>query len=945
MARHDFSPQTVKLLAERVGFHCSNPACGVATIGPSVEPDKKEYVGVAAHIFSASIDKGPRANPLLSEKERKSINNGIHLCNKCSTLIDKNDGVGYPPELLFDWKRCAEEAARSRIYNPDPYILYKRVYFSHLEKRYSTALTCSGLGEKNVLSCPSNSILMNDILNKLKLSNKCIIRGDSGSGKSLLTYQVAKELHDHGWSVHKLEKSSVTETTLLVAPLKQSLILVDDAQILTSSAVENIINSAYDQLMVLINWNTSTSFDSDFLRNYPCIDIVPSLQVDILKKYCLANKKHLENLLNEIGVDIDPKDNRRRIEARIERASHERTPWLFNYSLTEGWHVAKSDIELLQSKEQLHLVLVVVAVYQYATLDNGVSEEVIIEALRNYNPDSCWLNRVRNTIKDYCVNTDGLIRNKHYEYSRRVLRVFASKQRPNNESSFVINLFRAILLNKLYKSGHANILEFLMFEYKYCQYVLNSDGIIQNIAAELFANDSLSASPTKVGKLNSLIRFNKEVLATLELNGNVLKNWILYCDRGNAYHLGNLVNTLYNEKYKSLIIDNDAIDTLLTKIISAKMEDKARFSYLISRIALFLDEDERVYAKDKLLSSNFTVDLSSYTAGVECYHFSYLINNLGAISLEWVGKTVEKNIDLIAFLMNKDLMETYKYLAELIGNYFGVYGRVLGVKHEEKESKRLAKLLSRKLSVEAIVSAFESIETIDVQNFTHILVFISMYERKKILEISEKINYKKLKTLYGNDKVIDHNHKNMLRILHNPNSKNYSAYVSDLINTNTYIDELLFVLNPALSLNKIKDGTPYKMKFHDCSECKITLDIVQFIKEDCKEVAWRVVSENANEIRTCIFSKSLNVDDKKEKYDFLVFLYQYYPDVLKGVFDNEIQINELLRKIYRLIKGKIQERNIARLYAFFIKKYAQGFRLELENLERRFPTIRRFSIE
>ena len=53
MPRHDFTEADKRLLAERAGYHCSNPACGVSTVGPSINPEEKEYVGVAAHIYSA----------------------------------------------------------------------------------------------------------------------------------------------------------------------------------------------------------------------------------------------------------------------------------------------------------------------------------------------------------------------------------------------------------------------------------------------------------------------------------------------------------------------------------------------------------------------------------------------------------------------------------------------------------------------------------------------------------------------------------------------------------------------------------------------------------------------------------------------------------------------------------------------------------------------------
>lgn len=113
--RDDFSKDTQRILALRVGVHCSNPNCRKLTSGPQMDSAKALNIGVAAHITAASPG-GPRYDPNLSSEERKSPNNGIWLCQSCAKLVD-NDDQKYTVSLLHDWKRLAEKAARVEVEN------------------------------------------------------------------------------------------------------------------------------------------------------------------------------------------------------------------------------------------------------------------------------------------------------------------------------------------------------------------------------------------------------------------------------------------------------------------------------------------------------------------------------------------------------------------------------------------------------------------------------------------------------------------------------------------------------------------------------------------------------------------------------------------------------------------------------------------------------------
>ena len=111
--RDDFSLRTKDILAKRVGFLCSNPACNMPTVGPHSDDTKITNIGVAAHITAASIG-GPRYDPNCDEQQRSSVDNGLWLCQSFSKLID-SDLPKYSIEVLRDWKKNAEKNAGERL--------------------------------------------------------------------------------------------------------------------------------------------------------------------------------------------------------------------------------------------------------------------------------------------------------------------------------------------------------------------------------------------------------------------------------------------------------------------------------------------------------------------------------------------------------------------------------------------------------------------------------------------------------------------------------------------------------------------------------------------------------------------------------------------------------------------------------------------------------------
>lgn len=101
--RDNFTAPVKNKLAKRVLYVCSNPNCKKITIGPDSE-NGINNIGVAAHICAAAPG-GPRYDKNMSEEERKSINNGIWLCQSCAKLIDSDENK-YTVQLIKKLERA-----------------------------------------------------------------------------------------------------------------------------------------------------------------------------------------------------------------------------------------------------------------------------------------------------------------------------------------------------------------------------------------------------------------------------------------------------------------------------------------------------------------------------------------------------------------------------------------------------------------------------------------------------------------------------------------------------------------------------------------------------------------------------------------------------------------------------------------------------------------------
>jgi hypothetical protein len=115
--RDDFPADVVEEIRKRAGGRCSVPDCRAQTTGPSESRvSGVTNVGVAAHITAAAAG-GPRFDPAMTAKDRRSRTNGIWVCQTHGKMID-DDERRYTTDLLIAWRDRAEIFALAELGRP-----------------------------------------------------------------------------------------------------------------------------------------------------------------------------------------------------------------------------------------------------------------------------------------------------------------------------------------------------------------------------------------------------------------------------------------------------------------------------------------------------------------------------------------------------------------------------------------------------------------------------------------------------------------------------------------------------------------------------------------------------------------------------------------------------------------------------------------------------------
>lgn len=247
--------------------------------------------------------------------------------------------------------------------NPHGSAVWEMVTFDG-DRGLGPALMGYSLGPSDATACPRLTEV-NIVLTQLKLAYSARLVGEPGAGKSICSYQAAKEIATEGFEVLRLLDPQADNIALEVAlPGKRRLYLIDDAHLLKPHILSRIEDQAGPARLVL---STHNALEHVSHRGAISVDakravktIAAALRADLpktLEAVRLADDDVGERMMNaDLGERLD------NAESAADR------PWQFCFVLGGGWRRSKQAADSARAANA-DLILAAVAMRQLASRD------------------------------------------------------------------------------------------------------------------------------------------------------------------------------------------------------------------------------------------------------------------------------------------------------------------------------------------------------------------------------------------------------------------------------------------------------------------------------------------------------------------------------------------------------------------------------------------------
>lgn len=264
--------------------------------------------------------------------------------------------------------------------------MWERLTFDG-DRGLGPALMGYPLGPSDAAACPRLAEV-SDVLRQLSMAFSVRLIGETGSGKSICSYQVANELACAGFEALRLLDPQADVITLEAsAPGKPRLYLIDDAHLLPPQVLTRLEEQASSSNLVL---STHNVIEHVTHRGAVTLDakravktIATALRADLPRT--LEAVRLADDDVGERMMDAD-------LGQRLNQAESADRPWQFCFVLGGGWRRSKQAADSARVAGA-DLVLAAVAIRQLVSLDARATPYEIEQVYGRVHEDAATVRR------------------------------------------------------------------------------------------------------------------------------------------------------------------------------------------------------------------------------------------------------------------------------------------------------------------------------------------------------------------------------------------------------------------------------------------------------------------------------------------------------------------------------------------------------------------------
>ena len=778
------------------------------------------------------------------------------------------------------------------------------------ERGIRDAIVGNRLYPYNVKSCPELPVI-ESIQKTLDYQYYCVISGESGCGKSISAYQIGYKYYQNGWKVYRFLNNNKFDYTIFSKFDNKTVLIIDDAQTLENFKIERIISCVNENVRIIITITDAIALQDDSVKYITNEDSIKKLT----KEY-LSRKKELYPILKELDNDIDDKYMKDTIEKRIEVASKQKTPWLFNFALRGGWNKAISDFMRVKNRNATHKLLVILSFLQLLYLDKTVSKLELIKNCEIWNEDYDWFNSnmqylVENKI---IIEEYGKYRCAHIRYADFFIQVFINNCN-KEELGIILNFLRSLIIDENYSlQGISWVLNSLGFEGK-SYYITNNlirDEELEKIIKRCFSSDESLNVRNALFVLDEIDRYSKKMSDILSKEKYLKKiaYWIENVDKNTGYALGRIINDYFINKHlnKTLLLSYINKKIFLKSINKCEYKAIGPISSLLDRL-MYLTRKNK---KDEIVSK-IDIDVLAKKINEKFYdmYLEEILDIIGVINLYNEDNAMDlykKTKKSIAYFFEKDALKAYESMDDKFIWAFLGYSHFSDKKPKEKY-RNIAKELLGFINIEKLAIQISNTNLHDMERYARFLGWINIVD----IDVTKKIV-----NLLDFD-IIDENMKEYLKIppselslfiyfIGKTNEKKFIDWMEKNIQKIKLAQPLISIVYPKLVANCIIQSNEIDIFGHNNS-FEAALEMIISLNEYDREVCLNVLEISVDRIANRLSNLHYVIDFSKEEmtYHFINCIKINYPSIFDEII-NSLNIQEVKQNLkenyYRIINSK-----------------------------------------
>ena len=705
--------------------------------------------------------------------------------------------------------------------NPHGSAVWEIVTFDG-DRGLGPALMGYSLGPSDATACPRLTEV-STVLTQLKVAYSARLIGEPGAGKSICSYQAAKEMAAEGFEVLRLLDPQADHIALeVVSPGKRRLFLIDDAHLLKSHILSRIEDQAGPARLVLSTHNAVGRISH---RGAITLDakravktIAAALRADLpntLRAVRLADDEVGERMMNaDLGERLD------------QAASVADRPWQFCFVLGGGWRRSKQTADSARAANA-DLILAAVAIRQLVSRDARAVPGEIAEVCESAGIDSGTVDHGLERLgKQRLIVSVADCRTPHQRFAAVVLkRVLEGQDKDGREK--IATMIEGVLRDSQFPyAGLRILIHELRFGGDYSWTRLLGQPGVEAAVARCWAAEGSDRGFAALA-LSDLWDF-AEGGATAVVGPQVttLANWISNPSDG-AYGFGHILNDLAQQDRdvaEKTVAAADPI-AIAAAYSNANPDTAYGLADLLRSIAYvkvddFNAEVRAVLDRDKLreLAKHEAFLEDAFTFSKFCASVVWWDENLALEMAELFIPTAQQ-------VLAKDPVEGFHQLshdfASTVLRVFDVLDVYIGKLKPTRRQWTIARSMCEKIDPKRVAEHISTVRPRHFQSAGFFLHFLYQSAPRKYDAVLRQLDWEKLDLVIGDDWAnMPHDTEVLLGTLYSrpPTRHLVQKFISDRADRIVHFPPRLMLMVPEVGLAHLAKGSSLRLaQYHHLS--------------------------------------------------------------------------------------------------------------------------------